>query len=330
MVFGKLSEHRRTIFRVGLALGMGLFIYQVIKGYQFFNQLVGSPDQITIFLITLAFVTLAFVLPTITWGILMRSTGSTLPWIEILRGYPLSFIPRYIPGSIWGYLGRSEWLFEQAGMPYAKSLLISFLEIWIVLVSGITVILVHILPIVRMATLFTQLIIAAIFILTSWVLIRIFTQIPFIRTRVLRMLNIDSLPEPSFGYYLLATVLYGIMWFLYGVVLSGVLAMTGLQDFAYITGTTAYFAISWMAGFLAIIIPSGLGVRELALASLLSNFPKLSAAQVGASVVFMRFLVILGELFWLGISQAIVHLYNRLTRSSSERTRTARTPFDSD
>ena len=43
-----------------------------------------------------------------------------------------------------------------------------------------------------------------------------------------------------------------------------------------------------MAGFIAIIIPAGLGARELELASLLSTFPDLNGAHVGAVAVLMR------------------------------------------
>jgi len=260
----------------------------------------------------------------------MRSEGTSLPWIEILRGYPLSFIPRYIPGSIWGYLSRSEWLFEQAKMPYVKSMMVSFLEIWVVLVSGTTVILLHLVPIARTSNFLVQGAITFAFILASWLFLRLITQIPFIRTLVTRISSVDHLPKPGFGLYLLAVVMYGIMWFLYGFVLSGVLAIMGSQRFSYVPGTSANFAISWMAGFLAIVIPSGLGVRELALASLLSNFPKLSGAQIGASVVIMRFFVILGELFWLGISQSIAFFSHRWVRSSSKGIKTAQTPIDDD
>jgi hypothetical protein len=312
-----LSEHRRTIYRIGLALGTGLFIYQAYSGYQAFIQLKISPELINTLLTTIVIAICAFVLPTITWGVLMHSEGTSLPWIEILRGYPLSFIPRYIPGSIWGYLSRSEWLFEKAEMAYVKSLMISFLEIWVVLVSGITVILLHLIPFTRTSSLFVQSTLTFAVILSSWILLRLITQIPMIRTLIMRTSKVAHLPKPDLGPYLLSVVLYGIMWFLYGLVLSGVLAIMGSQKFSYLPGTSAYFTISWIAGFLAIVIPTGLGVREMALVQLLSNFPTVNGAQIGGAAVLMRFLVILGELFWLGISQAFVFLIRRVSRPSN-------------
>ncbi|MGB2895896.1 MAG: lysylphosphatidylglycerol synthase domain-containing protein [Anaerolineales bacterium] len=314
-----LTKHRRTIYRVGLALGMGLFLYQAYAGYQGFSQLKTSPAQFNTLVITVVIAICAFVLPTMTWGVLMHSEGTSLPWIEILRGYPLSFIPRYIPGSIWGYLSRSEWLSAAAKMPYVKSMMISFLEIWVVLVSGTTVILLHLVPIARTANFLLQGTITFAIILASWILLRLVTQIPMIRTRIMRISSVDHLPKPGFGLYLLAVVLYGIMWFLYGLVLSGVIAIMGSQKFSYLPGTSAYFAISWMAGFLVIIIPSGLGVRELALVSLLSTFPNINVAQIGATAVLMRFLVILGEFFWVGISQVLVYLISRGCETSDAK-----------
>ena len=48
--------------------------------------------------------------------------------------------------------------------------------------------------------------------------------------------SVHHLPKPGLGLYLLSVVLYGIMWFLYGLVLSGVLAIMGSQEFSYVPG----------------------------------------------------------------------------------------------
>jgi hypothetical protein len=193
-------------------------------------------------------------------------------------------------------------------------MMISILEIWVVMVSGSAIIFFHLVSGVYTLSLLGQVALASVIVLASWIFLRFLTRMPLIRAIIKRASGVASLPQPDLGLYVLSVVLYGIMWFLYGLVLSGVVAIMASQKLSYLPGTSAYFAISWMAGFLAIIIPSGFGVRELALVSLLSNFPEIRGAQLGAAAVLMRVIVIFGELLWLGLSQAIVLLINRATR----------------
>ena len=57
-----------------------------------------------------------------------------------VRGYVLSFIPKYIPGTIWGYLSRSEWLKVKFNIEYHNSNIGSIYEIVVIFFSSFVII----------------------------------------------------------------------------------------------------------------------------------------------------------------------------------------------
>ncbi len=307
-------KSRKVLYRLGLAFGLGLFLYQIVTSYKAFDQLRVSPDVLIGFFLLCLLATSAQILPTLIWGILMRSIGTYLPWREILRGYPLSFLPRYIPGSIWGYLSRSEWLRNRAEMNYIISTYLSIIEMWVVFCS-IGVVMIFSFWQGESKFWWLQLILLALIgIIISWWAIRYLIRIPSIRKRMLAASQTDDLPSPLFAYYLLAVLMYVVMWILYGIVLSAILALLTERDMSLLPGASAYFAISWLVGFLALIIPSGIGVREMVLASLLTVSPTYSTVNMAAVAVIMRFLLVSGEFLWIGLSQVISRCMQRFNK----------------
>jgi uncharacterized membrane protein YbhN (UPF0104 family) len=65
---------------------------------------------------------------------------------------------------------------------------------------------------------------------------------------------------------------YGVSWILFGVAFS--LFSMGLiePDLKFLWVATAGFSIATVSGFLAVVVPGGLGVREGVLVLLLSGF----------------------------------------------------------
>ncbi len=312
-------KSRKVLYRLGLAFGIGLFLYQIVTSYKAFTHLRVSPDVLFDFFLLCLLATSAQILPTLIWGILMRSIGTYLPWQEILRGYPLSFLPRYIPGSIWGYLSRSEWLLNRAEMHYIISTYLSIVEIWVVF-SSIGVVLFFRFFQAASGFWWLRLIpLSLLGIFISWWAIRYLLRIPPIRERLLTASQADDFPSPRFAYYLLAVLMYVVMWILYGIVLSATLALLTERDMSLLPGASAYFAISWLVGFLALIIPSGLGVREMVLASLLTASPTYSTANMAAVAVIMRFLLVSGEFIWIGLSQAISGCIQRFDKNKMHK-----------
>jgi hypothetical protein len=70
----------------------------------------------------------------------------------------------------------------------------------------------------------------------------------------------------AISWYAASWIIYGLAWATFGSSLPGVGALDGL-----ILG--ALYSLAWVAGFVVIVTPSGLGVRELAFVALAHDFP---------------------------------------------------------
>src|SRR3972149_6374809 len=124
-----VNSPRRLLHLIGLALGGLLFVYQILNVLPAVmeNKLhVSSPAFIGL---ALAIGVAAIGIQTIAWARLMRAFGIYLSWSQVLQGYTLSFLPRYIPGSVWGYLSRNEWLLQNHNVRYGISNRVSLLEV---------------------------------------------------------------------------------------------------------------------------------------------------------------------------------------------------------
>jgi len=95
------------------------------------------------------------------------------------------------------------------------------------------------------------------------------------------------------GRYLLSWVIYGMAFFIFLLSLQAV----PLYHFPAIT---SIFAASYTLGFLCLIVPGGLGVREGLLAALLSLYMPLPMATVVSLLSRLWFTA--GELLCLGVA----------------------------
>jgi uncharacterized membrane protein YbhN (UPF0104 family) len=64
-------------------------------------------------------------------------------------------------------------------------------------------------------------------------------------------------------------------------------------------------SMAWLAGFLFVIVPAGLGVRESTMEVLLANATGMATWQGGLIAVVSRFVLIVAELVWLTVGLAL-------------------------
>jgi hypothetical protein len=104
-------------------------------------------------------------------------------------------------------------------------------------------------------------------------------------------------------------VAYAGSWFLGGLILY--LLMTGVETSSLsVTESTAIWAISGGVSMLMIILPSGLGIREVSLALLLQPYASLSIAILVALLIRLTFSVadvLWGAVGWL-VSRGIIQM----------------------
>lgn len=294
----KISSWRRILFVIGLGIGIFLFSRQVWIVYQDVRQqdfILSNP----IYLVAgLVLCLLIYFLQMLAWTMVMRYLGVDLDLRYALQGYFMSFLPRYIPGSVWGYWGRSHWLEQVYNVDYATSLAGSALEALTLILTAFAVSMSYFFV---NSTDFVKLVMALSFI---GILGLTWLVMPKVVLRISRRLgrevkNIEREHYNSLYPWSIALILYLVFWVIYGS--SVLLVGNALQpDFSrHLLGTTAAASLAWVLGFAAIVVPAGIGVRELTLSALLVSYANFHPWQANLVSIISRLGIILAELWWL-------------------------------
>lgn len=234
------------------------------------------------------------------WRRMAVQAGSPLPWAAGLRVYMLSNLAKYVPGSLWGYVGRA-YLGREHGLTAARVGVSTVWEVGTAVVASLlltaaTVAYTHVaLP----AGTFQLLLVAG---LVSLVLL-----LPPVARRwvgwVARLSRspVEPLPWRELALYLPAALLTHLMvgsgFYLFAS------AVTDLPAQAW-PACVGMWSFSATAGLLFILTPYGLGVKEGLLTVFLGAFMPPGAAAVVA--LGSRLWTVLGELIQAGAAALLL------------------------
>jgi len=292
---------RRIAYRMGLVLGLAFFAWQAWAGYRSLAQarlLPALANREELGLAALLMVA-RYGLQIGAWALLMRGLGVRLPIKDAMRGYALSFVPRYIPGGLWGYMSRGEWLHQDHGVPYGTSHLGSLLELAATVLAALMVVGIDALPSSLGSA---RVALAGVLMLLPvllWLALRSFWGAPMVR----RALGEGGLGEPLGGLGVLPWVtvvtLHLVSWLSFGVLIPLLVSTLGLQYQAPIGRSAALYAVAWLIGFLAVFVPAGIGVREFVLASALATSFAIPLGQANAISIVSRCVIVGAEIAWV-------------------------------
>lgn len=298
----RLGEYRKVLQRVGIFIGGSLLIYQLIqcfisigsKNVQFYQPL--------FFFIPAMLFPLAAFQQMVAWKLIMKGLGVEIPLQSIVQSYAYSFLPRYIPGTVWGYLSRSEWLFQQHQISYEETNFGSLLEVEIGVTSCLSIVGIYYFLLRKE---FAPPIVLALFIFILVPLLLI-----FFREKAKKRHFDMAFAWKRVAALLLSLFLYMANGFYYGVGLLAIvqgLSQSQIQFSPFTLLTfSAFYNLAWLVGFLIIFVPSGLGVREFILTSLVAAFLQAPSELANASAVIMRVSIILfAEVLWIGLGHGI-------------------------
>jgi glycosyltransferase 2 family protein len=323
---------RRVLFTAGLSLGLALLLWQVWRSYEAVQRYGFRLFCPACLGAALALSLLVQFVAMLAWLQVMQYLGYSLQPDRALAGYMLSFLPRYIPGNVWGYLGRSEWLAESYNISYAVSMTGSLLEALALIVTGLCIASLYV---IRSATGVLSLLGAAGLIVLLWFTARL---LPGLTLRMVRWiapklksgarwepLSSQSPPAGALRSWFKAVLLYLGLWAIYGTIIFFI--ARALMPFPAARWFEAAFSISlsWILGFVALLVPAGVGVRELALANLLSRSSGIFLWQGIWIAVISRLLAIFAELIWVAVG---VLLYARQRRNQRQPDRATAKPTE--
>lgn len=271
-----------------------LIVVQLVYAVQAVRAEPIALRQPTLLAQSFALFVLGYLLQLMAWVAVMRSLNARIGLSFAFQGYYLSFLPRYLPGSVWGYFGRGEWLWTQQQIPYRTTNIGSVFEALFFLIS------------------------AGIWVAIDWSgssswgwalaggLALCWGVVWWVGKRQIRHMS-PARNYTSWLWLLGAGVVYLVYWWAQGLALSAMLRSLGIvATNATVLSLTSSAALAWSVGFLIIFVPSGLGVREVSLAYLLATHSGISAHDASLIAVISRAAMIVAEICLL----ALALLYN--------------------
>ncbi len=204
------------------------------------------------------------------------------------RMWTLSELLRYIPGNVWSFAARYRGARDRGVSRSGAVAAIVFEATF--LFAGAAVV-------------------AVIFWRPNWwwlwavCIVLLLYLLPAILGRVARWRGWETISiRPSTALKFLS--LYVAVWAVYGfaqAVMLQAIPGLGLPNILMLAGANV---TAWLIGYVSIIAPTGLGVREVALVGLL---PTLTAEVASFAAVLTRLWLIISELVFLGIVFLIPH-----------------------
>ena len=196
-----------------------------------------------------------------SWRTMVAGWGTRLQWMIAARIWVLSSMGKYLPGKVWAIAGMAV-LGREAGVPpwvaTASAILLQVISIG----TGALVVAGTGMAALRRVSPAAGVALSALVALTGACLAAVL--VPAVRDRVFRrfVAKNEMIPSPtrlSIGVGIVANIL---AWISYGLALywlsAGVFGDAALGPFQAIAAFTA----SYLAGFLFLLAPGGLGVRE--------------------------------------------------------------------
>lgn len=243
--------------------------------------------------ISYVFMVAIFVEAGLNWHELIKRIGYPLEFKKSLYIFITSNASRYIPGSIWQYIGRIELAKKTGGIPRKTAIISLVLEGFILINAAF---LVSFLALPYLNQEFSK---NYLWILAIPLSLTLFH--PSFAESVIKLIakisgkDIGNITKINISSLILVLPFFVLNFILNGVALffltRAIFPEVGIENIIFFSGI---FAFSWAVGFLSLFAPAGLGVTDLLLAYLLSFQIPFALASVVA--LFYRVLLTVAEL----------------------------------
>ena len=233
-----------------------------------------------VFALACVLLALSYALVACLWGLALRRAAGT-PVRAGARIWFLANLARYVPGNVWSFVGAVE-LARREGVARSRTLavmaLTQVLSVGVALLAGLPVLLAERARLGRPALLGA---VAVAVVAAGAAVLR--RQLLGLARRRLPGLDPGAL-VPAPGTVALLTVGYAAYWAVTGLAFAALVASAYRLAPGDVPLVVAAYAAAYAVGFLSLLTPAGLGVREgvlvIALAPVLPAGPALVVALV--------------------------------------------------
>jgi hypothetical protein len=292
----------RTVLQFALLLFLGGYLYINWDDYEHaFAQ--SSPDWGLLTLSSLL-VLVAYAVLIQTWRQVVVAWGERLAFPDAMRIWFVSNLGKYVPLKVWSIAVMGS-LAQEQGISPAAAMGSSVVVQLVNLVTGFGVFFIagaHVMdvPAGAMAGVIG---LGAVLFVAPWL---VPAGVRLLNSATGRQVTLPHLPPSAIWWAAAGTAL---AWVLYGVAFQ--LFAAGMMD-APASGTlgdwTAVFIGPYLVGFIAIVAPGGIGVREVAMAEALQ--------RTGLAVGAVAALLVVSSRVWLTILEIIPGVLFLLVRPS--------------
>lgn len=294
-----MSSWRQRLYQVGLVLGSALLAYQAWTTYTALRQNTVRIAAPLMLILAWGFILGATVIQITAWSYLMRRLGVQLPWRQFMRGYMLPFLARYVPGGVWGYLSRSQWMWHNFEVPFSTSNIGSLLEVMSVLTAA-GVILSAYFAVIASGLVQTGLIgLTVLLAPLCWLSLHWIGRGRLFNWPSARRMFVNISSVMPLYRWMSVVGLHVLLWVCYGIAVWLTVSALNVSPRGSVLAATFSFTVAWLAGFLLVFVPAGLGVRELTLSSLLVFNLGLLTGTASTIALIVRAFVLLAEVVFV-------------------------------
>ncbi|TDD71023.1 UPF0104 family protein [Jiangella aurantiaca] len=248
-----------------------------------------------------AFMTaLAYVLATMAaWRAVLTDLGSAVPLGPAARMFLLSQLGKYLPGGVWNLVAAAE-IGADLRIPRRRSVTVMAVALLVSIVTGLLVAAVAVLsgPSDVRSTYG-----AALLALPLLVVLLLPPVLNRLLGFLLRRLRRPPLEHPLSAAGVARASAWALLaWLLAGLHLLLLVTALGAEaTFATAALATGAYALAWTVGFLVVVVPAGVGVREAVLGLVLAD--QVSGGAAVLAVLASRVLMTVADLA-LGLAAA--------------------------
>lgn len=261
-----------------------------------------SPNLQSVHPTLLAFGVVSFVLfyflRSLIWHLIIKEYGNNIPFRDSCYMWSVSELKRYIPGNIWSFLGRAT-LFANKGVKKKDIGTGLIIEAQIFILGSFVVSLLSMPFLIPNYSVFLGQGITLLLILG--IVLYAFHQ-PVTKNFKGKLLTVAKFLFPQFSSstILLLVFISSVALFFFG--LGNYLTMSALfgTDLQLMWQLIGVFVLAFVAGYLSIITPAGLGVREGIVIFALSKIVPNGLAALAA--LFTRLVLIVSEVLFIFLS----------------------------
>ncbi len=224
-----------------------------------------------------------------TWREVLRIWGSRLDFVNAARIWTVSNLGRYIPGKLW-QIGAMAVMAEKENVSPIAATGSSILNVVVNLVAGFVVVFVLGWPLLDLPGIPGGRALAIVFVvLGAAVLAALPRALPALIQMLGRLTGRNFRIGPFPAMAIVVSIIGNVIaWITYGAAFAtfsrGVIGTSDGPLTAYI----AVYALSYLVGYLVLFVPSGFGVRELAMVALLPAAHLADPAQAAVLAVTSR------------------------------------------